>query len=190
VAGRVPAVLGLLAVAVAVGACGDDSGETVGGTATSPEPRAEASSSTPSPGSTPSESGSASETSSPSARPKPRGLVITTAGSDFGEMLFDRSGQAIYLFEKESGPRPACYAECAAAWPPVLTKGEPRAVGGADQSLLGTTERRGGGRQVTYAGHPLYYYAHEGKGEVLCHDVDQFGALWLVVTPSGRPAPH
>lgn len=105
-------------------------------------------------------------------------------------MLFDRSGQAIYLFEKESGPRAACYGACAAAWPPVLTDGRPRAVGDVRQRLLGTTTRRDGSRQVTYGGHPLYYYAHEDKGEVLCHDVEQFGALWLVVRPDGGPAPH
>jgi hypothetical protein len=41
---------------------------------------------------------------------------------------------------------------------------------------------------VTYAGHPLYYYAHEGKTQVLCHDVREFGGLWLAVTPSGEAA--
>ena len=44
-------------------------------------------------------------------------------------------------------------------------------------------------RQVTYAGHPLYFYAHEGKYEVLCHDVVEYGGTWLVVRPDGTPAP-
>jgi hypothetical protein len=52
----------------------------------------------------------------------------------------------------------------------------------------GTTQRRDGTTQVTYAGHPLYYYAHEGRGQVLCHDVVEFGGTWLVVTPTGEPA--
>ena len=43
--------------------------------------------------------------------------------------------------------------------------------------LLGTTPRTDGSIQVTYAGHPLYYYAHEGKNEVTCHDVDEFGGF-------------
>lgn len=128
--------------------------------------------------------------SSPTEKTPPTGLAIRTRASAYGEMLFDRSGQAIYLFEKETGPRAACYGACAEAWPPVLTDGRPRAVGDVRQRLLGTTTRRDGSRQVTYARHPLYYYAHEGKGEVLCHDVEQFGALWLVVQPNGRPAPH
>jgi predicted lipoprotein with Yx(FWY)xxD motif len=114
--------------------------------------------------------------------------VIRVADSDFGRMLFDRSGQAIYLFDKESRTSPECYGACARAWPPVLTKGPPRAQGAARSDLLGTTRRRDGSHQVTYNGHPLYFYAHEGKNEVLCHDVAEFGGVWLVVTPSGEPA--
>jgi hypothetical protein len=59
---------------------------------------------------------------------------------------------------------------------------------GARAQHLGTTERTDVTTQVTYAGHPLYYSAHEGPGQVLCHNVREFGGLWLVVTPSGGPA--
>jgi predicted lipoprotein with Yx(FWY)xxD motif len=111
------------------------------------------------------------------------------AGSAFGQMLFDGSGQAIYLFTAERGRRPACYGECAAAWPPVLAGGVPRAGAGVRPGLLGTTRRSDGRRQVTYGGHPLYYYAHEGRREVLCHDVEEYGGTWLVVRPDGTPAP-
>ena len=124
----------------------------------------------------------------PSSAPATDGIAITTAISDFGPMLFDLPGQAIYLFDKETTGRPDCYGECAAAWPPVLTTGNPRAVGGARPDLLGTVRRDDGSTQVTYAGHPLYYYAHEGPGQVLCHDVVEFGGRWLVVTPEGAPA--
>jgi len=54
--------------------------------------------------------------------------------------------------------------------------------------LLGTTPRTDGSTQVTYAGHPLYYYAHEGKNVVTCHNVNEFGGLWLAVTPTGQAA--
>jgi predicted lipoprotein with Yx(FWY)xxD motif len=70
----------------------------------------------------------------------------------------------------------------------VLTEGPPGADGEVDAALLGTTERDDGSVQVTYNGHPLYFYAHEGKNEVLCHDVAEFGGVWLVVTPAGEPA--
>jgi predicted lipoprotein with Yx(FWY)xxD motif len=104
-------------------------------------------------------------------------------------MLFDGRQQAIYLFDREDGTGPRCYGACAAAWPPVLTDGEPRSTGGVRDRLLGTVERRDGSVQVTYRGHPLYYYAHEAPGQVLCHDVVEYGGRWLVVTPRGEPAP-
>jgi predicted lipoprotein with Yx(FWY)xxD motif len=116
--------------------------------------------------------------------------VIKAADSRFGTMLFDASGQAIYLFDKEKTAESQCYDACAEAWPPVLTEGPPQATGGARADKLGTTKRTDGTTQVTYAGHPLYFYAHEGKNQVLCHNVRGFGGLWLVVTPAGDPAPH
>jgi predicted lipoprotein with Yx(FWY)xxD motif len=41
---------------------------------------------------------------------------------------------------------------------------------------------------VTYAGRPLYYYVGDKKpGQVLCQNVNEYGGLWLVMRPSGRP---
>jgi len=122
-------------------------------------------------------------------KPKPTGTTIATADSQFGDVLFDGDDQAIYYFDKESSSESECYGECAAAWPPVLTDGEPRAAGGARGRLLGTTERRDGSLQVTYAGRPLYYYRDEGPGELRCHNVFHVGGLWLAVEPDGDPVP-
>ena len=72
---------------------------------------------------------------------------------------------------------------------PGLTEGRPKAGRGVKSDLLGTTRRRNGDRQVTYAGKPLYTYAHEGPGEVLCHDVRLNGGLWWVLSPAGAPRP-
>ncbi|HET9944227.1 MAG TPA: hypothetical protein VFR56_01145 [Actinomycetes bacterium] len=132
---------------------------------------------------------SSGDTGSGSPSTGAAGVVIRTGGSAYGPMLFDGRQQAIYLFDRESGTRPRCYGDCAAAWPPVLADGQPRARGDVRNGLLGTVERRDGSVQVTYAGHPLYYYAHEGPGQVLCHDIVEFGGTWLVVTPRGEPAP-
>jgi predicted lipoprotein with Yx(FWY)xxD motif len=120
---------------------------------------------------------------------EPRGTQIITADSDYGSMLFDASGQPIYLFDAEDGSRPQCYDDCAKAWPPVLTDGAPSARDDVRPGLLGTTRRADGADQVTYAGHPLYHYADEGKYEVLCHNVEEFGGTWLVVRPDGTAAP-
>jgi predicted lipoprotein with Yx(FWY)xxD motif len=114
------------------------------------------------------------------------GITIKTGDSQFGDVLFDGDDQAIYYFDKESGSKSECYGACAEAWPPVLTKGEPQAGPGMDAALLGTTQRNDGTTQVTYDGHPLYLYAHEGPNQVTCHDVSEFGGLWLAVQPNGQ----
>lgn len=113
------------------------------------------------------------------------GKGITVVDSEFGRVVADAKGEALYLFGKEKGPKSRCYGECARLWPPVITKGAPKATKGADQSLLGTTKRQNGKLQVTYAGHPLYYYVSDSPGTILCHDVVEFGGLWLVVKPNG-----
>ena len=113
------------------------------------------------------------------------GATVKVVSSQFGRVIADKRGEAFYLFDKETSKRSRCYGECAVAWPPVLTKGKPRAGKGADASLLGTTRRRNGKLQVTYDGHPLYYYQHDEPGRILCHNVDEFGGLWLVVNPRG-----
>jgi predicted lipoprotein with Yx(FWY)xxD motif len=135
-------------------------------------------------------SGRTTPTPTPTPAPKQKpGHVVIAADSAYGPMLYDVAGQPIYLFTAERGDRPACYDACAADWPPVLTRGEPRARGGVRDALRGVTRRDDGSRQVTYAGHPLYFYAHEGTYEVLCHDVVEYGGTWLVVRPDGTPAP-
>ena len=132
----------------------------------------------------------AATTTTVKPKPKPaaavKGTTIKLAGSQFGTVLYDKAGQAIYLFDKEKSDKAECYGDCAAAWPPVLTKGEPQAGSDIDQSLLGTTKRSDGKTQVTYNGHPLYFYAHEGRNEVKCHNVSEFGGLWLVLDGQGN----
>jgi predicted lipoprotein with Yx(FWY)xxD motif len=115
-----------------------------------------------------------------------RGATVKVVDSQFGRVIADRRGEAFYLFDKEKGKGSRCYGACAVAWPPVLTKGKPRAGDGTDADLLGTTKRRNGKLQVTYNGHPLYYYKDDEPGRILCHNVDEFGGLWLVVNPRGN----
>ena|SRR5215211_2044571 len=109
--------------------------------------------------------------------------------SRYGRILVDGHGRTLYLFTRDHGAKSRCYGACARAWPPFLAGADvaPQAAGGADAAKLGTTARRGGATQVTYAGHPLYYYVNDRKpGQILCQDVAEFGGTWLVVSPSGR----
>jgi predicted lipoprotein with Yx(FWY)xxD motif len=119
-------------------------------------------------------------------REQEAGTEIVVGDSEYGEMLYDSKDQAIYIFENDGEDETVCYHECAEAWPPVLTDGDPEPGDGVDGSLLGTIERQDGTTQVTYAGQPLYSYAHEAPGEVRCHNVDLNGGFWWVVGPDGE----
>ena len=114
---------------------------------------------------------------------------IVADRSDFGRVLFDANGQAIYVFEIDGPDKSNCTSdECVKAWPPVLTREQPTAGAGVDAGLLGTMRRDDGTLQVTYNERPLYFYEHEGPDEITCHHIDLHGGLWWVVTPSGDPA--
>jgi len=108
--------------------------------------------------------------------------------SRYGEVLFDGRGFALYAFTRDRRGGPSqCYGGCAKAWPVYFASGSLRAGPGVKRSLLGTTRRRNGRRQVTYNGRPLYYYVGERRpGVILCQNVDEFGGTWLVVRASGR----
>src|SRR4051812_29393420 len=106
--------------------------------------------------------------------------------SRFGTILFDGRGFVLYGFTADKGGKSACRGACAKAWPPFLTTGAPRALKGVVGAKLGTIKRANGTTQVTYAGHPLYYYVGDRKaGQILCQNVPEFGGLWLVVGARG-----
>jgi predicted lipoprotein with Yx(FWY)xxD motif len=117
-----------------------------------------------------------------------RVLTLTLRSTRYGPILFDGKNRVLYGFTRDRRGGPSrCYGACAAAWPVYYSKaGGLRAGRGVRQALLGTVRRRDGRRQVTYNGWPLYYYAHEGPGEVKCQNVREFGGLWLVVRANGR----
>jgi predicted lipoprotein with Yx(FWY)xxD motif len=117
-----------------------------------------------------------------------KAITVKVVSSQFGPIVADSRGQALYLFGRESSSQSRCYGACAQRWPPAITKaGKLHAGSGAGGALLSTTRRRDGRLQLTYAGHPLYYYDADSPGHVLCQGVSEFGGLWLVVTPSGKP---
>ena len=113
-----------------------------------------------------------------------RGL-LRVQSSDYGPVLFDGRGYVLYAFTYDGKNKSRCYGACAKAWPPYLVK-QPKAGAGAKPSLLGTTRRSDGSIQATYNGWPLYYYVHDGKGQILCQNVKEFGGLWLILRGSGK----
>ena len=114
------------------------------------------------------------------------GTVITTAKSSAGTVLATSSGRAVYLWVKDTGDMSNCNGACAGAWPPVTTTGTATASGGATASEIGTITRSDGTKQVTYDGHPLYYFSGDtGPGTDKGQGIDGFGAKWWLVAPSG-----
>jgi predicted lipoprotein with Yx(FWY)xxD motif len=114
------------------------------------------------------------------------GTVITTATSSAGTFLTSSSGRAIYLWVKDTGDASTCSGACAGAWPAVTATGSVTAAGSAKPSDLGTITRSDGTKQVTYDGHPLYYFAGDpGAGTATGQGSDSFGAKWWLVAPSG-----
>jgi predicted lipoprotein with Yx(FWY)xxD motif len=105
---------------------------------------------------------------------------------DYGKVLMSKGNMALYLFTKDGKGPSDCYGECAVAWPPFLTKGKPVAGKGVIAGKLGTTRRKDGSRQVTYGGHPVYFYEHDRPGYIFCQDVFEFGGTWLLVDRQGK----
>lgn len=170
---KVVLVGGLLIAAVTLAACGSGSYSGYAAATSSPtsEPTAAPVYATP----------------SAVASPVATGITIKVGSSKLGEILVGPSGRTIYLFVADSGTSSSCNStSCVQYWPPVLTKGAPQAGPGVSTSLLGTTTRADGTTEVTYAGHPLYYFiADKQAGQVSGQGVNSFGGPWYVVSPSG-----
>ena len=122
--------------------------------------------------------------STPTA-PSGPAVVMTKTGSA-GTYLTDGSGKTLYLFVADTGGKSVCTGACAAAWPPLTTKGNPTAGSGATASMLTTFTRSDGSTQVVYNGHPLYHYvADTAAGQTTGQGLNQFGGLWWLVSPAG-----
>jgi predicted lipoprotein with Yx(FWY)xxD motif len=112
--------------------------------------------------------------------------VIATASSSAGTFLTAGSGRAVYLWTKDTGGMSACTGACEGAWPPVVASGAVTAAGSVKASDLGTITRSDGTKQVTYDGHPLYYFSGDsGPGMANGQGSDGFGAKWWLVAPTG-----
>src|SRR5262249_57250948 len=96
-----------------------------------------------------------------------------------GRVLVDSRGKTLYLWAHDKTSKSTCYGDCASYWPPLITTGRPRAFAGANSTLLGTTRRTDGRLQVTYAGHPLYYFVQDARaGQTKGEGLTGFGGRW------------
>lgn len=112
---------------------------------------------------------------------------------EHGPFIADGGARALYMFTADEPGTSNCYDACARMWPPFISPaGTPRA-GAAEvkPELIGTIQRRDGSVQVTYGGHPLYFYQRDqGPGEARGQDVHDSGGEWYLVTPEGNKLEH
>jgi predicted lipoprotein with Yx(FWY)xxD motif len=131
-------------------------------------------------------SGYGSAHASTAAKPTAGVATVKTTSNDLGTTLADGQGRTIYLFQRDTGPTSTCSGACLAQWPAVTTHGRAQASGGASASMLGVTKRGDGTTQVTYAGHPLYYYVGDSAaGDVNGQGIEAYGAKWYAIAPDG-----
>jgi len=112
-------------------------------------------------------------------------LALGTDGNDtLGTYLIGYTGMTVYTYSKDTGSTSTCYGTCATNWPPYLVGAEDnvkQVKSGVNASKVGTTIRTDGSIQMTYDGHPLYFYigdktSSDAKGQGV-------GTVWFVVNP-------
>jgi predicted lipoprotein with Yx(FWY)xxD motif len=165
--------LPLAAVAILAAACSSASSTSAAGGTT-----------TTGPATTPAASSAASSTASaaPGSTASASTLVLKTAKGSAGIWLTDSAGRTLYLYTKDKGTKSECYGACATAWPPLTTTGSVTISGKYTvQHDLGVTTRTDGTKQVTYGGHPLYYYKGDtAPGQTNGQGV---GGAWFLIGP-------
>jgi len=163
---------GLLALALA--GCG-------GGSSTTSSSTSAASSAYP--------QSTATTASAPASAASSAGVATVSVAhsGELGSILVAGPKQrTVYLFAADKGPTSTCSSACAEVWPPVTTTAGAKAAGGAVSADLGTITRSDGTKQVTYKGHPLYYYVGDpNSGDTSGQGINSFGAPWYVLSPSG-----
>jgi predicted lipoprotein with Yx(FWY)xxD motif len=124
------------------------------------------------------------------AKPQPAvaaASAISVKQTSLGPTLVDANGRALYLFQADRPNVSTLSAAGQAVWPPFTATTTPRALGGAVAARIGTITHPGGTTQVTYNGHPLYYYVGDrSPGQTRGQGLNQFGALWYVLGPAGN----
>jgi predicted lipoprotein with Yx(FWY)xxD motif len=111
--------------------------------------------------------------------------TVAQKSTAVGKVLVGANGRTLYVFTADKGKKSVCYGQCATYWPPLIA-GKPTAGAGLNASMLGTTKRKDGKLQVTYHGHPLYFFLLDKKvGDVKGQGYVHFGGAWWVLSAAG-----
>jgi predicted lipoprotein with Yx(FWY)xxD motif len=109
---------------------------------------------------------------------------IAVAKTTLGSVLTGPTGMTLYAFMPDTSTTSACTGNCAAAWPP-LTGDLPTIGAGLDASKFGSLSRADGTKQITFNGHPLYFFG----GDKAAGDTNGQGlsGKWYVLGSDGNP---
>jgi len=100
--------------------------------------------------------------------------------------LTTKQGLAVYVFASDTNGKSHCYGQCAVNWPPVPAGTGLESAGTPVSSMLGSTTRTDGGKQLTLDGHPLYrYIGDHSSGQINGQGLNLSGGLWWLVAPNG-----
>ena len=112
-------------------------------------------------------------------------VTLKATSSPLGTILVDQDGKTLYLFEADSKNKSNCSGGCLNLWPPVMASGKATAGSGVTAGMIETAT---GSSQVTYAGHPLYWFSGDTKaGDTNGEGLDDFGGEWYAISPAGKP---
>jgi predicted lipoprotein with Yx(FWY)xxD motif len=125
---------------------------------------------------------------SPTSSPAGGAVELATHAGPLGTYLTDSAGRTLYLFASDTSTSSTCTGQCLTYWPPLTTTSSAHTSGRVAANLVGTIPANGAGEQVTFAGHPLYYFAQDtSPGDIAGQGSNAFGARWWLVSPSGAP---
>jgi predicted lipoprotein with Yx(FWY)xxD motif len=117
----------------------------------------------------------------------PAASALSIKQSSIGKALVDANGRTLYLFKGDRPNVSTLSAGGRAVWPPLTANAQPKAAGGAVAARIGLIAGANGTMQVTYSGHPLYYYVGDHKsGQTLGQGLNEFGGRWYVLSAGGR----
>ncbi|MDK2373338.1 MAG: hypothetical protein QI197_08185 [Candidatus Korarchaeota archaeon] len=112
--------------------------------------------------------------------------ILLSYDPKVGLYLTDSKGMTLYFFAKDVNGTSACYGGCAKKWPVFAPKPTTNFV---IPSVLNITDfnfivRDDGNVQVTYKGHPLYYWINDtARGDTKGHGIK---GVWFVASTSGE----
>jgi predicted lipoprotein with Yx(FWY)xxD motif len=166
------ALIALAGAAVVAYSYDNDSYGGGDGSSAVPSPTAQRTYATPSP--------TAQPAASPSM-PSVAALKIGIGQSELGRFLTAPDGKTLYVFTRDAPNTSNCTSDCLSVWPPLLASAGQPIVADAAAAGKFDTITTPSGKQVTYDGAPLYYYAPDAQpGDTMGHLV---GGVWFVAPP-------